>query len=193
MAEWNSARALWARAPFWLIRGRPEMQATLNLKVKFRESFRPFAPIVLAEKVHEWFDFNGPSPYMLMVAPVLERHRTKKCATTAFGIEKLNEVRSSIPAVTHVDYSARLQTVHAHTNARLHQLLSAFDAITGVPILVNTSFNVRGEPIVCSAEESLRCFLGTKLDRLVIDNFYLRKEDQPAELLKNYAHLIPAD
>jgi carbamoyltransferase len=185
-------RALGARSILADARSR-SMQATLNLKVKFRESFRPFAPIVLAEKVSEWFDFTGESPYMLMVAPVLERHRVAPTGEHASGIERLNQVRSSIPAVTHVDYSARIQTVHAHSHARLHRLLTEFDRLTGVPVLVNTSFNVRGEPIVCSAGESLRCFLGTHLDRLVIDGFYLRKTDQPPSLLQSYAHLIPAD
>ena len=185
-------RALGARSIIADARS-PTMQALLNLKVKFRESFRPFAPIVLAEKVSEWFDFSGESPYMLMVAPVLERHRLALPDSNKFGIERLNEVRSSVPAITHIDYSARLQTVHADTHPRLHALLTAFDQLTGVPILVNTSFNVRGEPIVCSAEDSLRCFMGTKLDRLVIGNFYLRKLDQPERLVKDYAHLVPAD
>ena len=144
----------------------PEMQKNLNLKVKYRESFRPFAPSVLREDVAEWFDLDDDSPYMLMVADVLERHRRQMTADEQrlFGIDKLNVPRSSIPAVTHIDYSARIQTVHAETNPRYHALLRRFKELTGCPVLVNTSFNVRGEPIVCMPEDAFRCFMGSEID-----------------------------
>jgi carbamoyltransferase len=171
----------------------PVMQSQLNLKVKFRESFRPFAPMVLAEHASEWFELDVASPYMLLVAPVLPRHRLAPSATAADGLARVNEARSGIPAVTHVDYSARVQTVHAQTNPKLHQLLTKFQVVTGVPILVNTSFNVRGEPIVCTPAEAFRCFMGTYLDRLVLGNFYLRKDAQSPELAADYAHLFAAD
>lgn len=164
------------------------MQKTLNLKVKFRESFRPFAPAVLAEDVNEWFEHEGTSPYMLIVADVrAERRRTMSAQEDAlFGIDKLNVVRSTIPAVTHVDYSARLQTVHAETNSRFHALLSAFKAKTGCPVLVNTSFNVRGEPIVCTPEDAFHCFMGSDIEMLVIGNCLLRKERQDQALAQDY-------
>jgi len=164
------------------------MQKTLNLKVKYRESFRPFAPSVLAEDVSQWFDFEGDSPYMLMVADVLDVHRKQmtKQQDELFGIDKLNVPRSVVPAVTHVDYSARLQTVHAETNPRYHALISAFRDLTGCPMLVNTSFNVRGEPIVCTPEDAFRCFMGTEIEWLVIGNVLLRKEDQDPALSEDY-------
>jgi carbamoyltransferase len=158
----------------------PTMQKLLNLKVKYRESFRPFAPAVLREDVSDWFEIDVDSPYMLFVADVAEPLRRKMTPDeeARFGIDKLNVVRSDIPAVTHVDYSARIQTVHAETNPRFHTLLSAFKKRTGCPVLVNTSFNVRGEPIVESPEDAYRCFMGTELDLLVIGNCILEKEVQ---------------
>jgi carbamoyltransferase len=153
------------------------MQRMLNLRVKYRESFRPFAPSVLAEDVSQWFAHELASPYMLFVANVRKdrlRAMTEQ-EKARFGIEKLNVVRSDIPAVTHVDYSARLQTVHAETNPRFHTLLRRFKARTGCPVLVNTSFNVRGEPIVCTPEDAFRCFMGTDIEVLVAGNCLLRK------------------
>src|SRR5213075_2691494 len=143
----------------------PSMQKTLNLKVKYRESFRPFAPAVLREDVGQYFDIDTDSPYMLMVAPVKEERRRAMTAEEdkLFGIDKLNVPRSDIPAVTHIDYSARIQTVHADTNLRYHALISRFKTLTGCPLLVNTSFNVRGEPIVGTPEDAFRCFMGTEL------------------------------
>ena len=159
----------------------PKMQATMNLKIKYRESFRPFAPSVLVEQVADWFELDRPSPYMLLVAPVVPARRFAMTSEqdALFGIDKLNVPRSVIPAVTHVDYSARVQTVHVETNPRYHALLSAFASLTGCPVLVNTSFNVRGEPIVCSAEDAYRCFMRTEMDYLVIENFLLKKSEQP--------------
>ncbi|HEX7968368.1 MAG TPA: carbamoyltransferase, partial [Stellaceae bacterium] len=155
----------------------PTMQKLLNLKVKFRESFRPFAPAVLREDVADWFELDADSPYMLLVAAVKrERQRAMtEAEKRLFGIDKLNVVRSDIPAVTHIDYSARVQTVHQETNPRFHALLSAFKARTGCPVLVNTSFNVRGEPIVCTPEDAFRCFMGNELDLLVVGNCVLKK------------------
>ena len=172
-----------------------KMQKELNLKVKFRESFRPFAPSVLAKDVKEWFDFNSESPYMLFVADVKKdiqipmNENDKKL----FGIEKLNIKRSSIPAVTHVDYSARIQTVHQDTNPKYHKLLSRFKDITNCPVLVNTSFNVRGEPIVCSIEDAFKCFMGTNLDILVCENFILLKDKQNKNLSQNYLNKFEKD
>ena len=165
-----------------------DMQKNLNLKIKFRESFRPFAPSVLREKVSEWFEIDKDSPYMLLVAGVSRSRRIKISDKdkNLFGIEKLNFKRSSIPAVTHVDYSARIQTVHQETNKKYYDLINEFNNITGCPVLVNTSFNVRGEPIVCSVEDAFNCFMGTNLDVLVIENFILFKEDQDKKLVKNY-------
>jgi carbamoyltransferase len=154
----------------------------MNLKIKYRESFRPFAPAVKADKVADWFEIDRRSPYMLLVAPL----KKEKCyqMTVAqeklFGIEKLNIARSELPAITHVDYSARIQTVHPETNPRFYALLNAFDDKTGCPVLVNTSFNVRGEPIVCTPEDAYRCFMRTEMDYLVLENFLLAKKDQPA-------------
>ena len=147
----------------------PSMQKKLNLKVKYRESFRPFAPSVTREQVAEWFDLNVDSPYMLLVAPVAEkrRHEMTPEQQKLFGIDKLNVPRSSIPAVTHVDYSARVQTVHRETNPLYHDLINRFAQLTGCPVLVNTSFNVRSEPIVCTPEDAFRCFMGTEIDMLV--------------------------
>ena len=180
-------RALGARSILGDARS-PSMQRTLNLKVKFRESFRPFAPSILREDVGEWFDLDCDSPYMLMVADVTTRHRKPMTEgeQALFGIEKLNIVRSDIPAVTHVDYSARIQTVHRETNPRYYALLSAFKARTGCPVIVNTSFNVRGEPIVCTPEDAFRCFMGTDLDALAIGNCLLRKESQDPALKADY-------
>jgi carbamoyltransferase len=164
------------------------MQKTLNLKIKFRESFRPFAPSVLREDVARWFDLDGDSPYMLLVAEVRGDRRRNMTAeeATLFGIDKLNVARSEIPAVTHVDYSARIQTVHADTNPRYHALLTVFKARTGCPVLVNTSFNVRGEPIVCTPEDAFRCLMGTGMEILAIGDCLLRKEDQDPTLLTDY-------
>jgi carbamoyltransferase len=166
----------------------PRMQSLLNLKVKFRESFRPFAPSVLRESVSEWFDMNVASPYMLLVAGVVESRRKTMTEEQQklFGIEKLNVPRSDIPAVTHVDYSARVQTVHKETNPLYHALITGFQEKTGCGVLVNTSFNVRSEPIVCTPEDAFRCFMGTELDVLAVGNCLLRKEDQNPELKQRY-------
>jgi carbamoyltransferase len=173
----------------------PTMQKTLNLKVKYRESFRPFAPSVLRERVSEWFEIDGDSPYMLLVADVLKGRRREMTPEEKqlFGIDKLNVPRSDIPAVTHVDYSARIQTVHEDTNPRYHSLLAAFERRTGCPVLVNTSFNVRGEPIVGSPEDAFRCFMGTDLDVLAVGNCYLRKQDQDSALKQNYETAFELD
>lgn len=173
----------------------PDMQKTLNLRVKYRESFRPFAPAVLAEDVSDWFEHDGSSPYMLIVADVTAgRRRTMTEDEEAlFGIDKLNVIRSEIPAVTHVDYSARLQTVHRETNPRFHALLNAFKAATGCPILVNTSFNVRGEPIVCTPEDAFRCFMGCDIEMLVVGNCVLRKDRQDAALAQDYKSAFELD
>ena len=164
------------------------VQTMLNLKVKNRESFRPFAPSVLREDVADWFDFHGASPYMLLTADVRADHRRTMSDSEAalFGIDKLNVVRSDIPAVTHVDYSARIQTVEADTNPRYHRLLSEFKQATGCPVLVNTSFNVRSEPIVCTPEDAFRCFMGTDIEALAIGNCFLRKNQQDAKLRNTY-------
>jgi len=173
----------------------PNMQKTLNLKVKYRESFRPFAPAVLREDVADWFELDTDSPYMLLVAGVRkERRRGMSVEEQAlFGIDKLNIARSEIPAVTHVDYSARIQTVAAETNPRFHLLLTRFKARTGCPALVNTSFNVRGEPIVCTPEDAFRCFMGNELDALVIGNCVLRKNDQNPGLQQDYRSAFELD
>ena len=162
----------------------PTMQKTLNLRVKYRESFRPFAPSVLREDVADWFELDVDSPYMLMVAGVKEscRRQMTNEERALFGIDKLNIPRSEIPAVTHVDYSARIQTVHAETNARYHALLTAFKERTGCPVLVNTSFNVRGEPIVCTPEDAFRCFMGSDIETLVVGNCFFDKDDQDPAL-----------
>jgi carbamoyltransferase len=173
----------------------PNMQRQLNLKVKFRESFRPFAPSVLREDVGEWFEMDGDSPYMLVVADVLEdrRHAVSDEDKKLFGIDRLNTIRSEIPAVTHVDMSARIQTVHKETNPRYHALLSAFKARTGCPVLINTSFNVRSEPIVCTPEDAFRCFMGTDIELLVAGNCVFRKEDQDPSLRVDYKNTFEPD
>jgi carbamoyltransferase len=172
-----------------------KMQKNLNLKVKYRESFRPFAPAVLFEKVSEWFEINSESPYMLLVADVKKSKQLQMTEQqkSLFGIDKLNIKRSSIPSVTHVDYSARIQTVHKETNPIFHKLIEEFERITKYPVLVNTSFNVRGEPIVCSATDAFNCFMGTDLDVLVCNNFILYKDGQNRDLLKNYKNKYELD
>ena len=166
----------------------PVMQKQLNLKVKYRENFRPFAPSVLRENVNDWFEHDTDSPYMLLVADV----KKDKCRTmtaeeeSMFGIEKLNISRSSVPAITHIDYSARIQTVHSDTNPRYHALISKFKEKTGCPLVVNTSFNIRGEPIICNPTDAFKCFMGTELDILAIGNFFLVKKDQNNSLKENY-------
>jgi carbamoyltransferase len=173
----------------------PAMQKNLNLKVKYRESFRPFAPAVLREDVAEWFDLKSDSPYMLIVADVREDRRRQMSSEEQafFGIDKLNVARSEIPAVTHVDYSARIQTVHSDTNPLFHRLLVRFKELTGCPVLVNTSFNVRGEPIVCTPEDAFRCFMGSELDMLVIGNCVLQKSEQDAALKQDYSNAFEVD
>ncbi len=173
----------------------PTMQKTLNLKIKYRESFRPFAPSVLRERVSDWFEMDCDSPYMLLVADVVKSRRREMTREEKrlFGIDKLNVPRSEIPAVTHVDYSARVQTVHEDTNPRYHALLSAFERKTGCPVLVNTSFNVRGEPIVCTPQDAFRCFMGNELDVLAVGNCYLRKEEQNPALRQNYEMAFEPD
>lgn len=173
----------------------PKMQKTLNLKIKYRESFRPFAPSILSDQVSNYFDHKGTSPYMLIVAPVAEQHRldTGDQDKDLFGIDKLNIPRSEIPAITHVDYSARIQTVHEETNPRYHALISAFNEQTGCPIVVNTSFNVRGEPIVCTPEDAFRCFMGTEMDTLVVGNCLMRKPAQDQSLSEDYKDKFDLD
>jgi carbamoyltransferase len=173
----------------------PEMQRNLNLKIKYRESFRPFAPSVLRENVADYFELDIDSPYMLLVADVKHNRRRAMSAEEEmlFGIDKLNVVRSEIPAVTHVDYSARIQTVHAEVNPRYHALLSAFKRRTDCPVLVNTSFNVRGEPIVCTPEDAFHCFMGTEMETLVIGNCVLHKPAQDPSLAKDYKATFELD
>ncbi len=173
----------------------PKMQSQLNLKVKYRESFRPFAPSVLRERVADYFELDGDSPYMLLVADVVKERRVPMTAEqeALFGIEKLNVPRSDIPAVTHVDYSARIQTVHRETNPRYHALISRFHELTGCPVIVNTSFNVRGEPIVCTPEDAFRCFMGCEIEVLAVGNCFLRKEDQDPKLQLDYKNAFELD
>jgi carbamoyltransferase len=173
----------------------PAMQKNLNLKVKYRESFRPFAPAVLREDVADWFDLDDDSPYMLIVADVRnDKRRTMTAAEQAlFGIDKLNVSRSEIPAVTHIDYSARVQTVSPATNPLFHRLLTRFKALTGCPVLVNTSFNVRGEPIVCTPEDAFRCFMGNELDLLVVGRCVLKKAEQNPDLKQDYSSAFELD
>ncbi len=173
----------------------PSMQKTMNLKIKYRESFRPFAPSVLREDVSDWFELDEDSPYMLLVADVRQDKRRAMSAEEErlFGIDKLNVPRSAIPAVTHVDYSARVQTVHEATNPRYHALITAFKERTGVPVLVNTSFNVRGEPIVCEPEDAFRCFMGSELDMLVCGNSILLKSEQRPDLARDYRQQFEPD
>jgi carbamoyltransferase len=173
----------------------PTVQKLLNLKVKYRESFRPFAPSVLREHVSEWFEMDVDSPYMLLVADV---QKSKRKAMTEeeqklFGIEKLNVPRSEIPAVTHVDYSARVQTVHQATNPKYHALITRYKEKTGCPVIVNTSFNVRGEPIVCTPEDAFRCLMGTEIEFLVVGNSIMRKEDQNPDLKLDYKNAYELD
>ncbi len=173
----------------------PTMQRNLNLKVKYRESFRPFAPSILREDVSDWFEIDSDSPYMLLVAGV---RRDRCCSMTSqeqglFGIDKLNIARSEIPAVTHVDYSARIQTVHANTNPLFHRLLTRFKEKTSCPVLVNTSFNVRGEPIVCTPEDAFRCFMGNELDLLAVGNCILKKDTQDRTLKRDYRSAFDPD
>ncbi len=168
------------------------MQKNLNLQIKYRESFRPFAPSILFEEQSNWFDLNKSSPYMLLVGMIKKQKRVLN-KTKNINLEKINEIRSCIPAVTHVDYSARIQTVHNDTNKIFTQLLKAFKKLTGVPILVNTSFNIRGEPIVCRPDDAFKCFMGTDLDILVIENFILRKTQQNKCLLSNYKNKFKLD
>jgi carbamoyltransferase len=187
-------RALGARSILGDARS-PRMQSVLNLKVKYRESFRPFAPSVLREDVAQWFELDEDSPYMLLVADVVKHLRREMTEDehALFGIDKLNVPRSAIPAVTHVDYSARIQTVHRGTNPRYHALLTRFKAMTGCPVIVNTSFNVRGEPIVGTPEDAFRCFMGTEIEVLAAGNCYLRKEDQDPALKRDYKTAFAPD
>ena len=173
-------RALGARSILGDARS-PKMQSVMNLKIKFRESFRPFAPCVLAERVGEWFDLDRESPYMLLVAPVLDKHRTPVAGADALhGLDRLKGIRSAVPAITHVDYSARVQTVDPVRHGMLHRVMKTFEARTGCPVIINTSFNIRGEPIVCRPEEAYRCFMLTNMDALVLGHHVLLKKDQPA-------------
>ena len=172
-----------------------KMQKNLNLKVKFRESFRPFAPSITKEDLSKWFDLNCDSPYMLLVANIKEDKKIEMTQSEKklFGIDKLNIKRSEIPAVTHVDYSARIQTVHKETNLRYYKLIKNFQQITNCPVLVNTSFNIRGEPIVCSVEDAFRCFMGTDLDMLICEDFILYKDKQNKQLLTDYKNKFKLD
>ena len=187
-------RALGARSILGDARS-PNMQSILNLKVKFRESFRPFAPSILREDVSEWFDLDADSPYMLLVADIVKKYQLPMTDKhkQLFGIDKLNVPRSDLPAITHVDYSSRIQTVHRETNPRYHKLLSVFKSLTGCPVLVNTSFNVRGEPIVCTPADAFRCFMGTGIEALAIGNCLLKKENQASNLAENYAEMFDLD
>ena len=187
-------RALGARSILADARSK-EMQKNLNMKIKYRESFRPFAPSVLSEDVKEWFDIDVNSPYMMMVAKVNKDkiNETTKNQSELFGIERLNIKRSEIPAITHVDYSARIQTVHKETNPIFHELITKFKEKTGCPVIINTSFNVRGEPIVNNTKDAFNCFMGTELDVLVIGNCFLWKEEQDLKLKKNYNNLFKPD
>jgi carbamoyltransferase len=187
-------RALGARSILADARS-PKMQSVLNLKVKYRESFRPFAPSVLREDVADWFELDGDSPYMLLVAPVVERRRRamQEEEQRLFGTQKLSVPRSDIPAVTHVDYSARIQTVHRETNRLYYDLIHLFKQRTGCPVIVNTSFNVRGEPVVCTPEDAFRCFMGTEMDALAMGGCFLRKEDQNPALKRNYETAFELD
>lgn len=168
----------------------PKMQSTLNLKVKFRESFRPFAPAVLEERASEFFELEGESPYMLIVAPVHTDQRLPVPPPSS-GLDRLKQVRSHLPAITHVDYSARVQTVSEERNPDFYRVLKAFEAKTGCPVLMNTSFNVRGEPVVCSPDDAYRCFVHTEMDYLAIGNFLLKREDQPTQGAKPTFHPVP--
>jgi carbamoyltransferase len=166
----------------------PDMQKQLNLKVKYRESFRPFAPSVLNEDVSNWFEHEKDSPYMLFVADLkkIKRRKMTEEEKALFGIDKLNVSRSCVPAITHVDYSARIQTVHLDTNPIYYKLIAKFKEKTGCPLVINTSFNVRGEPIVCTPTDAFKCFMGTGIDVLAVGNFFLLKEEQNKDLGENY-------
>ena len=171
------------------------MQKNLNLKVKYRESFRPFAPSILKDDLEKWFDINVDSPYMLMVANI-KKNKTipmNEAQKKLFGIDKLNIKRSEIPAVTHVDYSARIQTVHEETNKKYFQLIKKFKEKTGCPVIVNTSFNVRGEPIVNTPLDAFNCFMGTELEKLIIGNCYLDKKSQNQSFKKDYSNEFELD
>jgi carbamoyltransferase len=170
-----------------------DMQKTLNLKIKYREDFRPFAPAVLASGAAEWFDLDCDSPYMLLVTTVSEPHRRELGPPNSTVREKLAAPRSDVPAVTHVDWSARVQTVHPDTNRRFYRLIEAFRDLTGCPMVVNTSFNVRGEPIVCTPADAYQCFMGTELDLLAIENLLLEKQDQPAQNRRDYHGSLESD
>tara|TARA_Y100000588_G_scaffold388864_1_gene490111 strand:+ start:38 stop:1054 length:1017 start_codon:yes stop_codon:yes gene_type:complete len=187
-------RALGARSILGDARS-PTMQKLLNLKIKYRESFRPFAPSILREDVGDWFELDSDSPYMLLVAKVNEEHRrqTTPEEDALFGIEKISVRRSSIPAITHVDYSARVQTVHLSTNPLYYNLIKNFKKQTGCPLIVNTSFNVRSEPIVCTPEDAFRCFMGTEIEYLSIGNCVLNKEEQDPALISDYKDNFEAD
>ena len=171
------------------------MQKQLNLKVKYRESFRPFAPAILKEKTNKYFEINCESPYMLLVSQIKEEYKKKinKNEENLFGIEKINIIRSCFPAITHVDYSARVQSVSFDTNPKFYKLIQKFYEITGCPMLINTSFNIRGEPIVCSVEDAFKCFIGTNLDILVCENFIMYKNDQKIEHINNYINKYELD
>ena len=173
----------------------PIMQKKLNLKVKYRESFRPFAPSILREDLNDWFELDSDSPYMLLTANV---QKSKHCTIDSdeealFGIDRLNIVRSTVPAITHVDYTARIQTVHSETNPLYHALINKFKEKTGYPLIINTSFNIRGEPIVCSPTDAFKCFMGTDLDVLVLGNFILLKDKQDQDQKKNYKDYYELD
>ena len=187
-------RALGARSILGDARS-PTMQKNLNLKVKYRESFRPFAPSILREDLDSWFKINTDSPYMLLVADVLDSKKIKMTddEKKLFGIDKLNIKRSDIPAVTHVDYSARIQTVHEQTNSKYYSLIKKFKEITNCPVIINTSFNVRGEPIVNTPKDAFNCFMGTEMDKLVIGNCILDKKDQNQDLKKDYKNQFELD
>ena len=187
-------RALGARSIIADARS-PKMQKLLNLKVKYRESFRPFAPSVLSEQASNWFEIECESPYMLLVAKVQgeKRHQITEQEQSLFGIDRLNILRSDVPAITHVDYSARIHTVHQDTNPKYHTLISKFEELAGCPVIINTSFNVRGEPIVCTPEDAFRCFMGTDLDILVVGNFMLKKNQQDQSLKENYKEKYELD
>jgi len=184
-------RALGCRSIIGDARSRA-MQSVMNLKIKFRESFRPFAPIVLRERVSEYFEMRDEedSPYMLLVAPVTEAKRLPVGDDAAQGLDKLKLIRSEVPAITHVDYSARVQTVDAERHGRLYKLMKAFEARTGCPVMINTSFNVRGEPIVCSPEHAYHCFMGTDMDVLALENHILLKDEQPASAIPERAEYL---
>ena len=173
----------------------PFMQKQLNLKIKYRESFRPFAPSILKEHTSNWFEFEKDSPYMLLVANVKKEKRREitESEKKLFGIEKLNISRSDIPAITHIDYSARIQTVEENINPIYYDLIKRFYELTGCPLIVNTSFNVRGEPIVCNPKDAFNCFMGTELDVLIIGNFLLTKENQDHKLITNYKNKYELD